>query len=326
LQELRDTNMATMQHQPPSGEHWRNAWQAANLSKAQRQQICAVKDFTCARLEALDAERKQLLEEQATLDAAAAGAGAGKHQAAADYDRPAGGSSDRASNGSADDSSSYTGLIERRRWEVAQQLARINSAWRMLTQLRSQFVVMVLQPVQAARIVCAVYPYMLLGGPLYQHLTVDGSGAAEAAAACSGCYGSSSSSNTDAGASNSYNTEADASSSRDGQRRKLDSTSVPATAAAAAAALVPKQLQQHVVRMQGPPLRVHPAWCNLPHVLERPRLPQLVQLVLAQGRVSSGCPMLPQLLPLGALQGPLLLRCTSHEEEDVAVVADNFTA
>jgi hypothetical protein len=330
-QELRDVNMATMQHQPPTGEHWRNAWQAANLSEAQRQQICAVKEFTCARLEALDAERKQLLEEQATLNAAAAAAG--NQCAAADIDDSAGGgSSDRASNRSADSSGSNTGLIERRRWEVAQQLARVNSAWRMLTQLRSQFVVMVLQPVQAARIVCAVYPYMLLGGPLYQHLTVGGGGAEEAAAACSGCYGGSSSSKNDAEGSTA---EADTSSSSgpaaDGQRQlnnrqELDCAVVPADAAAAAGSLVPQHVLQQVVRLQAPPMRVHPAWCNLPQVLERPRLPQLVQLALAQGRVSGGCAMLQQLLPLGALQGPLLLCCTSQEDQDVAVVADNFTA
>jgi hypothetical protein len=326
LQELRDVNMATMQHQPPTGEHWRSAWQAANLSDAQRQQICAVKDFTCARLEALDAERKQLLEEQATLNAAAAAAG--KQGVAADLDdSTADGSSDRASNRSADSSGSNTGLIERRRWEVAQQLARVNSAWRMLTQLRSQFVVMVLQPVQAARIVCAVYPYMLLGGPVYQHLTVDGGGAEEAAAECSGCYGGSGSSKNDAEGSIA---EADTSSSGDGQRQQnkrqeLVCASEPA-AAAAAASLVPKHVLQQVVRLQAPPMRVHPAWCNLPQVLERPRLPQLVQLALAQGRVSGGRAMLQQLLPLGALQGPLLLCCTCQEDQDVAVVADNFTA
>ncbi|WIA18051.1 hypothetical protein OEZ85_009533 [Tetradesmus obliquus] len=215
LQELRDVNMATMQHQPPPAEHWRNGWQAAALSEAQRKQICAVRDFTCARLEALDAERRQLQEEQATLHAAAAAAAAAQ-QGAAFGDSS---SSDRASNGGSGDSSSRnSGLIERQRWEVAQQLARVNSAWRMLTQLRSQFVVMVLQPVQAARIVYAIYPYMLLGGPFYQHLGDDGGFEAQgAAAACSGCYGGvddgHSSGNNAADASNSA--EADTSSSED---------------------------------------------------------------------------------------------------------------
>jgi hypothetical protein len=328
LQELRDVNMVTMQHQPPPGEHWCNAWQAANLSEAQRQQICAIKDFTCSRLEALDAERKHLQEEQAMLNtaaaAAAAAAAAGKQGVGLAADNSAvtaGGSSDRASNRSADNSGRSLGLIERRRWEVAQQLARVNSAWRTLTQLRSQFVVMVLQPVQAARIVCAVYPYMLLGGPLYQHLTVDGEGAEEAAAACSGCY--------DGSSGDAYDAEVDISSSGDRQRQQnkkqeLDCASVPA----AAASVLPKGcgVLQQVVRLQAPPMRVHPALCNLPQVLERPRLPQLVQLALAQGRVSSGCATLQQLLPLGALRGPLLLCCTLQDEQDMAVVADNFTA
>jgi hypothetical protein len=331
LQELRDVNMATMQHQPPSAEHWRNAWQAANLSEAQRRQICAVKDFTCSRLEALDAERKQLLEEQATLDAAAAAAAAvTEHQEEPAGDSVAASSSDRASNRSADSSSSNSGLIERRRWEVAQQLARVNSAWRMLTQLRSQFVVMVLQPVQAARIVCAVYPYMLLGGPLYQHFPgEDGCGADEAVAACSGCYGGVADGVSSGNNAADINAEADTTSSGDAahqesKRWKLAPAALPETAAVLVQKPGPDVLMQQVVQLQAPPMRVHPAWCNLPQVLVRPQLPQLVQLVLAQGRVSSGCHVLQQLLPLhGALQGPLLL-CCSAQEEDIAVVGDNF--
>lgn len=316
LQELRDVNMATMQHQPPPAEHWRNAWQAAALSEAQRRQICAVRDFTCARLEALDAERRQLQEEQATLHAAA-------QQGAAVGDSS---SSDRASNGGSGDSSSRnSGLIERRRWEVAQQLARVNSAWRMLTQLRSQFVVMVLQPVQAARIVCAIYPYMLLGGPFYQHLGDDGAEVQGAAAACSGCYGGvadgASSGNNAADAS--HSAEVDTSSSEDSKRWKPVEAAAPSAAAAVMQKPGPQLLTQQMAQLQAPPMRVHPAWCNLPQVLVRPQLPQLVQLALAQGRVSSGCVALQQLLPQGALEGPLLL-CCSAQDEVVAVVGDNF--
>jgi hypothetical protein len=335
LQELRDVNMASMQHQPPAAEHWRQAWQAANLSEAQRRQICAVKDFTCSRLEALDAERKQLLEEQAVLNAAAAAAAAGSAATSCRLDGDSGtsgSSGDRVSNRSADNSGRSSGLIERRRWEVAQQLARVNSAWRMLTQLRSQFVVCVLQPVQAARIVCAVYPYMLLGGPLYQHLNEDGGDADCAAAACSGCYGGAADgASSGNNAADGSDAEADTSSSRCGEMtsRQHSKQLVPAGATIQG---TQKQQQpgledmmQQMLELQAPPMRVHPAWCSLPQALVKPHLPQLVQLALAQGRVSSGCQVLQQLLPYGALQGPLLLCCNASEDEDVAVVSDNFS-
>jgi hypothetical protein len=67
-------------------------------------------------------------------------------------------------------SQSTSGNIEQCRWDTAQQLARVNNVWRVMTQLRSQLAVAILEPWQAAQIAVSTYPYMLLGGTLYKHL------------------------------------------------------------------------------------------------------------------------------------------------------------
>lgn len=159
LQQLADVNLQTMQHAAAPAEHWKAAWELAALNDIQRRQILAVKRFLTPKLLNLDAERRQLATELADLDAAAT-----NHPSA----RSSG--SNSGNSGGSDRGTSSSGSIEQCRWDTAQQLARVNNAWRVLTQLRSQLVVAILEPWQAARIVVNVYPYMLLGGPLYKHL------------------------------------------------------------------------------------------------------------------------------------------------------------
>lgn len=271
-------DLSTMQYQPASASRWQEAWDSASLTQVQLGQILSVRDYTCSRLEALGAERQELQDELAQLDAAAARAAAAGRQL----------SGEKTADSTDSSSSTDSGLIERRRWEVAQQLACVRSSWKVLTQLRSQLVVMVLEPVQAARVVCSVYPYMLLGGPLYQHLPTDG----PQEAACSRCGHAS--------------TGSDSRSTAVSRKR-------PALTAV-----------QHEPL---PLVKIHPAWCGVARLPQLQHLPQQVAQARAAvlgrlpGSAATGLTAGPSLAALAGLTSLM----HGDAEADIAVVGDNFS-
>jgi hypothetical protein len=65
--QLHNVNLLTRKSEPPPEKHWQQAFEAADMTQQQRQQIALANQFCEARLRQLQLEQQQLLQQMAEL-------------------------------------------------------------------------------------------------------------------------------------------------------------------------------------------------------------------------------------------------------------------